>query len=250
MQHVRKRIKGTLARDLRLPVSPARLTGKFSGSIGLRPKLIQCHPWVELLRSDRDMLPGKAMTARNLGQAVGALMFLFAPWIGHAQVGPAMRIPLSVHLFGTSTAGISSGPNANNTGSLGYSLGGFIQTPHVFGAEVRGSYLRWGSDQQRFDALGGFRAARHYSRFSPYGVVLAGIGHPIIRTNGPKSPQESNDGFEWKLGGGVDLYSGRHWSLRAGEVSYSIVYALPGRSISSFDFSGGIVYHIPVMRER
>lgn len=195
------------------------------------------------------MFPGKAMTTRNFGLTIGALMFIFAPCMAHAQAAPPMRFPLSINLFGTYTDGISNGPSTNNTNTYGYSLGGFIQGPHIFGGELRGSYLRWGTDQQRFDALGGVRAGRHYARFAPYGVALAGIGHPIIRTNGPNSPQESSNGFEWKLVGGVDFYAAHHWSLRAGEVSYSTIYALPGRNISSFDFSAGIVYHVP-QRER
>ena len=195
------------------------------------------------------MFPGKAMSARYLGRAMGTLMVIFAPWMGHAQVGPAVRLPLSVHVFGTYTGGNASGPKTNNTTSYGYSLGGFIQTPHFLGGEIRGSYLRWGTDQQRLDALFGLRGGWHHGRFSPYGVALVGAGHPIIRTNGPKSLQESGTGFAWKLGGGVDFYAGRHWSLRAGELSYSMVNALPHRNISAFDFSAGLVYHVPA-RER
>jgi hypothetical protein len=199
----------------------------------------------ELQRSDQDISPGKAKTARNFGRAMGVLFLLFTPLIGRAQMGPEMRGPLSIHLFGTYSYGSSDGDTGN---SYGYSLGGFVQTPHLWGLEVRGAYLRWGSDESRFDAMAGPRVALRFARFSPYGAVLLGAGHPLARLNGPNSQLESNTGAELKVLGGVDYYAGRHFSIRLGELSFSEYYALP-KGVSAIDVSGGIAYHLPV-RER
>jgi hypothetical protein len=191
------------------------------------------------------MSPGKARTIRNFGRALGILFLLFTPLIGRAQVGPEMRRPLAVHLFGTYTYGSSDGGTHNN---YGYSLGGFVQTSHLWGLEVRGTYLRWGSDESRFDALAGPRVAIHFARFSPYGAVLVGVGHPIARLNGPKSKLQSGNGAEVKLLGGVDYYATHHLSIRLGEISFAEYYALP-KGVSAIDVSAGLVYHLPV-RER
>jgi hypothetical protein len=187
------------------------------------------------------MSPGKARTTRNLGRAIGVLFLFCAPLIGRAQVGPELRRPLSIHLFGTYTYGAFNG----GTNSYGYSLGGFVQAPHVWGLEGRGAYLRWGSAESRFDVMAGPRVALHFKRFSPYGAVLVGAGHPLARLNGAKSRLVSGTGTELKFLGGVDYYATRHLSFRLGEISYAEYYALP-KGVSAIDVSGGIVYHLPV----
>ena len=191
------------------------------------------------------MIAVKPKTILDFARAAGALLLIFSPLLAGAQVKPDMRRPLAIHLFGTFTDGFSSGGRQNN---YGYSLGGFVQTRHLWGLESRGTYLRWGSAESWFDALAGPRVALHLARLSPYGAVLVGIGHPIARTDGPKSRLESGNGFEWKLLSGVDYYAARHFSIRLGEVSFAENYALP-KSVRAIDFSGGVVYHIPV-RER
>jgi hypothetical protein len=171
------------------------------------------------------------------------MLFVFTPLAAGAQaVAPAMRAPLTINLFGTYTCGFSQ-PGANE--SYGYSLGGFLQSRHLWGLEARGAYLRWGSVDSTFDALAGPRVALHLGRFSPYGAVLLGVGHPIERVNGPESVLESGNGLEWKLLGGVDYHATHHLSIRLGEVSFSEDYALPKR-VSAFDVSGGLVYDLPV----
>jgi hypothetical protein len=184
-------------------------------------------------------------TVLDFGRAISVLLLVLTSLLAGGQVVPMMRIPVTIHVFGTYTDGFSSGGRQNN---YGYSLGGFVQTPHLLGLEVRGAYLRWGSAESRFDALAGPRVALHYVRFSPYGAVLGGVGHPIARTNGPKSPLESGTGAEWKLLGGVDYYATHHFSVRLGEISYAECYALP-RAVRAVDFSAGVVFHLPV-RER
>ena len=179
----------------------------------------------------------------HFARALAALSFMVTPFLAGAQVVTAMRGPLTIHVFGTYTYGSAGGGN-----SYGYSAGGFAQTAHLWGVETRGSYLRWGSDESRFDALVGPRVAFHFRRFSPYGIVLLGIGHPLARLNGPKSTLESGTGAEVKLLGGVDYYATHHLSLRIGEVSFAEYYALP-KGVSAIDVGVGLVYHIP-FRER
>jgi hypothetical protein len=191
------------------------------------------------------MIPVKLQTVLDFARAVLVLLLVFAPLLARAQVGPDMRDPLAIHLFGTFTDGFSSGGRQNN---YGYSLGGFVQTRHFWGLESRGTYLRWGSAESWFDALAGPRVAIHFARFSLYGAALGGVGHPIARTHGPKSRLESGNGVAWKVLGGLDYYAGRHFSVRLGEISFAENYALP-RDVRAVDFSGGVVYHIPV-RER
>jgi hypothetical protein len=190
------------------------------------------------------MITVKRKTVLDLARAVGAMLFILTPLLAAAQAAPAMRGPLTLHLLGTATYGsFNSGTN-----SYGYSLGGFVQTSHLWGLEVRGAYLRWGSAESRFDTMIGPRVAFHYGRFSSYGDVLVGVGHPLARLNGPKSTLVSSTGAEVKLLGGVDYYATHHLSIRLGEISFAEYYALP-KSLSAIDFSGGFVYHIPV-RER
>jgi hypothetical protein len=189
------------------------------------------------------MFPVKSKTVLDFARAVGALLLVFAPLWAGAQVGPEMRSPPSLHVFGTATDGISGGNN-----STGFTLGAYMQTRHVWGFEVRGAYLHWASNEFRYDAMLGPRVGLHFGRLSPYGAAMGGEGHVVKRKNGPRSPFESNSGGEWKLLGGVDFYAGHHFSIRLGEISYSTLYAFQ-QGISSVDFSSGFAYHIPV-RER
>jgi hypothetical protein len=191
------------------------------------------------------MIPVKPKTIVDFARAVGALLLIFTPLLAGAQVGAGMRGPLTIHLLATYTDGFSSGGRQNN---YGYSLGGFVQTPHLVGLEVRGTYLRWGSAESRFDAMAGPRVSLHFARFSPYGAVLVGAGHPIVRVDGPRSRVEGANCVELKLLSGVDYYATHHLSIRLGEISFSRYYAFPKR-VRAIDVSAGFVYHLPV-RER
>jgi hypothetical protein len=170
------------------------------------------------------------------------LFLLLTPFAVRAQVAPEMRGPLTIHLFGNYTYGSSDGSTNH---SAGFTLGGFVQAPHLFGFESRGSYLYWGVQERRYDALFGPRVALHFSRFSPYGAVLAGAGHPITWKTGINSSFKSGTGFEWKFLGGVDYYATHHFSIRLGEISFAECYGLP-KGISAIDVSAGLVYHLPV----
>jgi hypothetical protein len=191
------------------------------------------------------MISVKPKTVLNFARALGALLFIFTPLLARAQVAPEMRSPPSLHVFGNYTYGSSDWGTSHN---FGYSLGAFVQTRHLWGLELRGDYLRWGSDNSRFDVVAGPRVAIHFARFSTYGAVLVGAGHPIERVKGPKFRLESGTGAELKLLGGVDYYATHHLSLRLGEISFSEYYALP-QGVSAIDVSAGLVYHLQ-FRER
>ncbi len=189
------------------------------------------------------MIPAKPKFIVDIGRVLVVLVLLLMPLAVNAQVGPAMRSAPSLHVFGTYTYG-SSDWSSNH--SEGYSLGGFFQTTYLWGLETRGAYLHWGSNEFRYDALAGPRIAFHFARFSPYGAVVAGLGHPVVRKNAlPASHYHSGTGAEWKLLGGVDFYAGHRFSIRLGEISYAEVYALP-QGVTSLDFSSGVVYRLPV----
>jgi hypothetical protein len=190
------------------------------------------------------MISSEMKAVRNLGRAIGFLFLIFTPLLASAQVGPEMRGPVTIHLFGNYTYGSS---NWSNNDSAGYTLGGFVQLPHLFGLESRGSYLHWGTNEHRYDALFGPRVALHFARFSPYGVVLGGVGHVVVwHTASPHyNVLTGETAPEWKVLGGVDFYAGRHFTLRLGEVSYAKVYVFQN-GVSPIDFSGGVVYRIPV----
>jgi hypothetical protein len=126
------------------------------------------------------MIPGKPKHIVDIGRMIVVLAVLFLPFAIDAQVGPDMRSAPSLHVFGTYTYGSS---DWSSNSSEGFSLGGFLQTPHLWGLESRGGYLHWGTNEFRYDALAGPRIAFHFARFSPYGAVLAGVGHPVVRKN-------------------------------------------------------------------
>ena len=86
------------------------------------------------------MIPVLPKLVPYLARSVGAMLLIFTPLLAGAQVVPDMRGPLTVHLLGAYTYGSTVG----GTNSYGYSLGGFVQTSHLWGLEVRGAYLRWG----------------------------------------------------------------------------------------------------------
>jgi hypothetical protein len=126
----------------------------------------------------------------------------------------------------------------------GFSAGGYLQTRRLLGVEVRGSLLKWGSDQHEESALAGPRAALHLGRFSPYISGLVGIGNAWSRNlNSEPSLITEATGLQWSILGGLDLHLTHHLRLRVGEVAYSQIY-LPKRTLSPLNASAGFVYRI------
>ena len=122
--------------------------------------------------------------------------------------------------------------------------GWLLQTRHVLGVEVRGSLLKWGSDQHEESALAGPRAALHLGRFSPYACGLVGIGNAWSRNlPGERSFIIEETGLQWSVLGGVDIRVAHHLRLRVGELAYSKIY-LSNRTLSPLNASAGFVYRI------
>jgi hypothetical protein len=125
-------------------------------------------------------------------------------------------------------------------------MGGYLQTRHIIGAEVRGSITRWGADQHEESILAGPRAAMHFGHFSPYVAVLGGGGNAWVRsrTTEPGIPSiTEDDGPQLSILGGLDFHVKNRISFRMGEFSYSKVY-LTDRTLSPLSVSAGVVYRV------
>jgi hypothetical protein len=172
------------------------------------------------------------------------LILFGAPHIASAQAGPALRLPPDVAIFATATGGKPNFRYLYDRAVYGFSAGGFLQTRHFLGVEVRGSLLRWGSDQHAESALAGPRTALHFGRVSPYGCFLLGAGNAWSR-NLPGHPPFIIEavGLQWSAIGGVDLRLAHHLRLRVGELSYSKIY-LANRTLTPLNASAGFVYRI------
>ena len=161
-----------------------------------------------------------------------------------AQVGPASRQAPDISIFATATDAKPNFRYLYDRAVYGFSLGGFWQTRHIVGLEVRGSILRWGSDQHEESALVGPRAAKHFGRISPYVSGLVGGGNAWSR-NLPGHPPFIIEevGLQWSVLGGIDIRLAHHLRLRVGELAYSKIY-LSERTLSALNASAGFVYRI------
>jgi hypothetical protein len=172
------------------------------------------------------------------------LCLLGAPQIASAQVGPGMRRAPDIAIFATATDAKPNFRYLYDRAVYGFSAGGFWQTRRILGVEVRGSILKWGSDQHEESALAGPRAALHFGRVSPYGCGLLGAGNAWSRNLPDKPPFIIEAvGLEWSILGGVDIRLAHHLRLRVGELSYSKIY-LADRTLTALNASAGFVYRI------
>jgi hypothetical protein len=174
-----------------------------------------------------------------------AFLFQFIAPVAYGQVGPSVTTAANLSAFGDFSWGHSDwGPQA----IYGYTLGGFLQSSHFIGVEIRGSALSFGGPDHQYSALGGPRVAIRLKRFTPYLVGLGGVGHARWQgeINGQLDPNanESGIGAEWSVVGGVDFYMRHHISLRLGEVSYSKIYVLQ-HGLTPLTYSAGITYRLP-----
>jgi hypothetical protein len=175
-------------------------------------------------------------------QFTTVLALLAAPHIASAQVGPAARPAPDIAIFATATGAKPNFRYLYDRAVYGFSAGGFLQTHHILGIEVRGSLLKWGSDQHEESALVGPRAAIHFHRLTPYGSGLVGAGNAWSRNLPGKPPFIIEKvGLQWSIVGGVDLRLTHHLRIRAGEVSYSQIY-LTKRTLTPLNASAGFVY--------
>jgi hypothetical protein len=178
-------------------------------------------------------------------QFTTALILFGPPHIASAQVGPAARLAPNISIFATATDAKPNFHYLYDRAVYGFSAGGFWQTRHILGVEVRGSILKWGSDQHEESALAGPRAAKRFGRFTPYGCGLVGAGNAWSRNLPGKQPPFIIEavGLQWSILGGVDVRLAHHFRLRAGELAYSKIY-LAGRTLSPLNASAGLVYRI------
>jgi len=179
----------------------------------------------------------------NLVRIAWTLMLWAAAHSVSAQVIPALRQAPDIRVFSTFTVAKPDFRYLYDFAVYGVSLGGYWQTRHVVGAEVRGSILRWGSDEHEESALAGPRFALHYRRISPYASVLFGAGNAWSRSLPPANKLTEGLGLQWSALGGLDVYAAHHFSFRAGEISYSKIYR-PQKTMTQVGASFGIVYRI------
>lgn len=172
------------------------------------------------------------------------VLLLIGPHIASAQVGPAARMAPDISIFATATDAKPNFRYLYDRAVYGFSAGGFWQTRHILGVELRGSILKWGSDQHEESALAGPRAARRFGRFTVYGCGLVGVGNAWSRNLPGKPPLIIEDvGLQWSVLGGVDFRLAHHLRLRVGELGYSKIY-LPTRTLTALTASAGLVYRI------
>src|ERR1700722_16678389 len=160
---------------------------------------------------------------RLLWQFVTVLILFGLPHIAPAQVGPAARLAPDISIFATATDAKPNFRYLYDRAVYGFSAGGFWQTRHILGVEVRGSILKWGSDQHEESALAGPRAARRFGRFTLYGCGLVGGGNAWSRNLPGKQPPFIIEavGLQWSILGGVDVRLTHHIRVRVGEFAYS-----------------------------
>jgi hypothetical protein len=163
-----------------------------------------------------------------------------------AQAVPAFKTPSKIALFGTYT---TLKPDYKFYGDLavyGFTAGGYLQTHHLVGIEVRGSINRWGGEEHAEAVLGGPRVALHIGRFSPYISALGGGTNAWRWSNWPSQGEphlKEGLGPQWSAVGGVDFHVGHRVSIRLPEFSYGKAY-LKDWTLTPLTASAGIVYRI------
>lgn len=165
------------------------------------------------------------------------------------RVAPALYAKPALAIFGSPTANIT--PNFPSYGTplvLGYTLGGYLQTTHIIGLELRGTIQRDLNAEHQESAVGGVRFGLPHGRFSPYVSALGGYGNgwrfrvaPVEGIKPPK-PIEGN-GPQWTIVGGADYHLTHHFAVRLGEISYSTLY-LKNWNLTPLNVSAGFVYRI------
>jgi hypothetical protein len=169
--------------------------------------------------------------------------------IGNAfgQAVPALKNPPDLSALVTFT---DAKPDLHYYGDYavyGLSAGGFIQTRHIVGVELRGSLLREGGLEHVESVLAGPRVAMHFGRVSPYLSLLGGAGNVWWWSippgkNKPGLKLDEGVGTQLALLGGIDVRLHHHIKLRVGEISCGKIY-LPDRSLT-LTASAGVVYRL------
>jgi hypothetical protein len=195
------------------------------------------------------MMTASSFFRQSLRRATSALLFAAAACGASAQtVIPGLVARPDISVYGTLPVNVSPDFGYFAPVLFGYSLGGFYQTQHLIGVEVRGSIQRRFNTQHQESALAGPRVALHFGPFSPYVVALGGAGNGWRYLNPPivgvpnVQPVEAL-GAQWTIAGGVDFHVNHHWAFRLGELSYSENY-LKHWTLTPLNFTAGVVYRI------
>jgi hypothetical protein len=182
---------------------------------------------------------------QNIYSAAGAILLSLAAHSAFAQAVPAVRYAPRVSGFTEFTTGKPDFGNYGDWAVYGFTMGGFTESSHILGSEMRGSILRSGGWDHEETALFGPRAALHFARVSPYLSLLGGGGHSWWYSNapnkGPKPTMKVGVGLQWTAVAGIDVYMSRRVSLRVGELSYSNVF-VGSRTLTALTASAGVVY--------
>ncbi len=194
------------------------------------------------------MITARSCYRLSLLRAAVAVLFLAAAYSASAQVVPAFRGKPDLSMYGTLPVNVTPDFGYFAPVIFGYQLGGFLQSQHLFGLEIRGTIQRRANTQHQESALGGPRFALHYGPFAPYVSVLGGGGNgwryldpPVV---GKKNPQPiEGTGGQWTVAGGVDYHVSRHLRIRLGDLSFSKNY-LKNWNLTSLNFTAGLVYRI------
>jgi hypothetical protein len=191
---------------------------------------------------------------QSILRAAGALFLSLAAHSAVAQVVPPVRYGPQVSVYTEFTNGKPDFGNYGDWAVYGFTIGGFTESSHILGSEVRGSILRSGGYDHQETALLGPRAALHFARVSPYLSFLGGWGQSWWYSNAPskglpKPTMKAGVGPQWTAIGGIDVYMGRRISLRVGELSYSNIY-VGSRTLTALTASAGVVYRPPWLFKR
>jgi hypothetical protein len=168
------------------------------------------------------------------------------------QVVPSIRLPLQTAVFGTFTYIKPTLWVAGDNAVWGFAGGSYVQTPNVFGFELRGTVSTSSGQLQQEGARAGPRAVWRYGPFSTYTAVLAGITNswewrlPGLR---PRFGLRERASPDLTILGGVDFHMAHHISLRLGEVSYSRIHRRDV-DLNTFGVSVGAVYRLPPPHSR
>ena len=220
----------------------------------LRLSLIgQCLAWGGSLRNSADRRP-EPERQRNATQQVlrwrglSSLVVLFCSlhcYRASGQVVPSLRLGPRISVFNTYTDVKPNLQDYQGNRVFGFTAGGYLQTRHVIGLDLRGSVTRWGGREHQEAVLFGPRAALHFGRYSPYAAALGGAAHSWWFREPGSHDLAVYDQVSPDLTclGGIDIYIAHHVVLRLGEASYSRVFR-SDNTLSAFSIGSGFVYHL------
>ena len=177
-----------------------------------------------------------------------ALLFSALACTASAQVIPAFSEMGNLSAFGTFTVVKPDYGYYGDNAVFGLTLGGYFQTRHYVGAEVRGLLMRAGGIEHEEAMVAGPRAAIHFGNVTPYVAVLGGVANAWRWSNPPDKglpPPRMLGGFgpQWQALGGVDLRVNRRFVFRVGELSYGRTY-VKAWTLTPLTASVGFVYRL------